>query len=347
MTTTLKLNSLNFAFGQQSVLNNISLSVKTGQIGCLLGPSGCGKSTLLRLIAGFEQPQSGEIHIVNQMVAGTNLTIPPQNREVGMLFQDLALFPHLTVSQNIAFGLHQLNKTEQKHRVNELLSLCRLEGFQARYPHQLSGGQSQRVALARAMAPKPKLILLDEPFSSVETGLQNDLVHEVKSMLQADQSTALWVTHSLEEAFGIADQMGVMLDGKLLQWSLPNELYDKPAHPDVIHFLKNANLVSGTINSLGEIETHLGNFKLNNDANFKVNEQAQVGLNKRIFHISKNKKPNASVTKVVYQGGQYILSLKLFEGDIIECYVPNSIHIGSNVCVDVDEVTELTGFPIS
>ena len=160
MTTTLELNSLAFAYGQQSVLSNINLSVKTGQIGCLLGPSGCGKSTLLRLIAGFEQPLSGEIHIVNKKVASPDLSISPQNREVGMLFQDLALFPHLTVSQNIAFGLHQLNKTQQQQRVNDLLTLCRLSGFQARYPHQLSGGQCQRVALARAMAPKPKLLSL-------------------------------------------------------------------------------------------------------------------------------------------------------------------------------------------
>ncbi|MCL4150341.1 UNVERIFIED_CONTAM: hypothetical protein GTU68_009102 [Idotea baltica] len=162
MTTTLKLQSVGFDYGQQAVLNDITLTVESGQIGCLLGASGCGKSTLLRLIAGFEKPLSGTIHI--------------EHRQVGMLFQDLALFPHLTVTQNIAFGLHQLNHAKQQKRVNELLELCRLVAFKSRYPHQLSGGQCQRVALARAMAPKPKLILLDEPFSSVETGLQSELL---------------------------------------------------------------------------------------------------------------------------------------------------------------------------
>ncbi|WP_267175478.1 ABC transporter ATP-binding protein [Marinicella marina] len=340
----LNLNSVAFSYGHQSVLDDISLNIETGQIACLLGPSGCGKSTLLRLIAGFEQPQNGEIRIAAKLVANNSHSIAPQNRQVGMLFQDLALFPHLSVTQNIAFGLHQLSQSEQQHRVDELLQLCRLQAFKSRYPHQLSGGQKQRVALARAMAPKPNLILLDEPFSSVETGLQSELVHEVKSMLQADQSTALWVTHSLDEAFAVADQMGVILGGKLLQWAKPQELYDQPAHPDVISFLNHANLISGDIKQDGSIETPLGCFVLNNQADFKTQDCAQIGVQKRQIHIHPAGTPNATIIQSVYQGGQYVLTAVLNNKDSIQLFHPSPVESGSQVHLKIEHESNFRGF---
>ncbi len=333
MTTTLKLNSIAFTYEHQPVLNDISLTVKTGQIACLLGPSGCGKSTLLRLIAGFEKPQAGEIYIADHLVANQQQATSPQNRQVGMLFQDLALFPHLTVAENITFGLHKLNKNKQQQRVDELLELCCLQAFSSRYPHQLSGGQCQRVALARAMAPRPKLILLDEPFSSVETGLQSQLVHEVKTMLQADNSTALWVTHSLDEAFAVADQMGVMLGGQLLQWSKPNKLYENPEHPDVIRFLNHANLISCQINENGQSESSLGQFELENHQQFKHGDQVKTGINKRSIYINESEAFNATVINSVYQGGQYLVVATLSNGDAVEFFNQDNIETGHRICL--------------
>jgi iron(III) transport system ATP-binding protein len=318
MNPTLKLQSIAFAYAQRAVLHDISLTVKRGEIACLLGPSGCGKSTLLRLIAGFEQPTAGQLEINNQCVFNAQQNTPPQNRHVGMLFQDLALFPHLTVAENIAFGIQNQSKKHQTQRTNDLLQLCRLAAFKQRYPHQLSGGQRQRVALARAMAPKPQLILLDEPFSSVETGLQSELVHEVKTMLQADNSTALWVTHSLDEAFAVADQIGVMLEGQLLQWADPAELYQNPAHPDVVRFLNHANLITGQLVDDGLLNTAVGLIRLSNSSQFTAGQQVQVAVAKDQLIQQADLGSNAVITGCVYQGGYYIISSTLADGSSIK-----------------------------
>lgn len=344
---TLKLNALSFDFDQQKVLKDINLVIESGQIGCLLGPSGCGKSTLLRLIAGFEQPKSGEILIGNECVADSQQMQAPQHRQVGMLFQDLALFPHLNITDNIAFGLHQLDKSEQSQRVNELLDLCRLQEFKSRYPHQLSGGQRQRVALARAMAPRPKLILLDEPFSSVETGLQSELAQDVRSMLKADNSTALWVTHSLDEAFAVSDQMGVILNGQLLQWSSPLDLYDNPSDPDVIQFLNHAVLVTGQLTTDGLIETQLGHFKLSNPEQFNLNDLLQIGIKKKHLQVNSSGAKNATISNAVYQGGQYLLTASMNNGDVIQCHHPESHQLNKQVNVGVNRERIYQGFKIS
>lgn len=344
MTTTLNLKSVAFAYGQQPILKDISFTIEAGQIACLLGPSGCGKSTLLRLIAGFEQPASGSIQIGKQLVADGTQSISPQNRQVGMLFQDLALFPHLNVSENIAFGLHQHDKHKQQQRVDELLELCRLQAFKTRYPHQLSGGQCQRVALARAMAPKPKLILLDEPFSSVETGLQSELVHEVKTMLQADDSTALWVTHSLDEAFAVADQMGVMLGGKLLQWSTPADLYNNPANADVVRFLNHANLVSGVITGDRKINTQLGLFDLNEGSENTIGNTLQLVINKQNIILNEGGQNNATVDNAVYQGGQYLVTALLGNNDRIQFHHHTPLKSNQAISLTINHTEPLQSF---
>ncbi|VAW44041.1 hypothetical protein MNBD_GAMMA02-875 [hydrothermal vent metagenome] len=344
MNQTLKLQSIDFAYDQHTVLNGISLTVNRGEIACLLGPSGCGKSTLLRLIAGFEQPTAGLIEINNQCVANAKQNTPPQQRQVGMLFQDLALFPHLTVAQNIAFGLQNQTQNQQNQRVNDLLLLCRLEAFKQRYPHQLSGGQCQRVALARAMAPKPQLILLDEPFSSVETGLQSELVHEVKTMLQTDDSTVLWVTHSLEEAFAVADQIGVILDGQLLQWASPTDLYKNPAHPDVVCFLNHANLITGKFRDDGRLKTPIGLFQLSNSDDFTVGQEAQVAIQKTQLTINLSSANNAVIAACVYQGGYYVITSILDDGSQVKHHSDVSLTPGMAICIQSNTEKFHTGF---
>ena len=344
MTTALELNSITFGYSHKLLLNDISLAIETGQIGCLLGPSGCGKSTLLRLIAGFEKPQSGTIKIADLLVASSKHTTPPQDRQVGMLFQDLALFPHLTVADNIAYGLHGTQASIREQRIKELLELCRLSGFENRYPHQISGGQRQRVALARAMAPKPRLILLDEPFSSVESGLQTELIQEVKTMLKANQSTALWVTHSLDEAFAVADQMGVVLGGQLLQWDKPQTLFDQPASPAVIQFLKNAFMITAQCISAGQVTTSLGQFSLTNPQSFKSGESLLLAIPKKHLRLVSNQKPNARIETAVYQGGHFRLTATINQQDLIQWHHPEPLNPGAEVTLAVDPQNSFKGF---
>ncbi|MCU0568258.1 MAG: ABC transporter ATP-binding protein [Oculatellaceae cyanobacterium Prado106] len=227
----------------------VSLSLKQGDLLALLGPSGCGKTTLLRLIAGFEQPQSGTIAIAQQPVAGSGQWVPPEKRGIGMVFQDYALFPHLTVAQNIAFGLHKRQKASQKptqwiqQRVEETLHLVGLSQLESRYPHQLSGGQQQRVALARALAPYPLLVLLDEPLSNLDVQVRLRLRQELRTILKAAGTSAILVTHDQEEALSIADRVAVMRQGHIEQEGTPEALYAHPTSPFVAEFVAQANLL--------------------------------------------------------------------------------------------------------
>ena len=224
----LVIEQLALSYGQQQVLQQVSLQLASGQLGCLLGPSGSGKSSLLRAIAGFEQADSGQISLAGQLLSASGHHLPPQHRQVGMVFQDFALFPHLTVADNIAFGLAGQSKLQQQQRVTALLALVGLSALANRYPHQLSGGQQQRVALARALAPKPRLLLLDEPFSGLDADLRQQLAADVAAILRAEQISALLVTHDQQEAFALADQIGVLSGGRLLQWDTPLKLYQQP-----------------------------------------------------------------------------------------------------------------------
>ncbi|WP_053845847.1 ABC transporter ATP-binding protein [Paracidovorax avenae] len=221
----------------QAAVRGATLGLAAGEIGVLIGPSGCGKTTLLRAVAGLEPVAAGEIRLEGERVGGAGRSVPPEQRRIGMVFQDYALFPHLTVGRNVAFGIHRLPKAEQTARVDEVLRLVGLEGSASRYPHELSGGQQQRVALARALAPRPRLMLLDEPFSNLDVDLRERLAHEVRGILKAAGATALFVTHDQLEAFAIGDRIGVMESGTLHQWDDAYALYHRPATRFVADFI--------------------------------------------------------------------------------------------------------------
>src|SRR5690554_2898906 len=227
---------MHISFGAQHIVRGVSVTLEQGEIGCLLGPSGCGKTTLLRAIAGFQNLQSGSIQIDSDNVSTNNFTLPAEKRGVGMVFQDFALFPHLNVADNISFGMRKASTAERRQRVDELLDRVGLPGYHKRFPHELSGGQQQRIALARALAPKPGLLLLDEPFSSLDAELRERLAVEVRELLKKEGITALLVTHDQQEAFAMADKAGVMYQGELLQWDTPYQLYHQPRHQLVADF---------------------------------------------------------------------------------------------------------------
>lgn len=233
----LVLSGISLAYEARPVLSDISLSLPAEEIGCLMGASGSGKSTLLRAIAGFETPSAGAITLHGRCLQDDAVRVPAHQRGISMVFQDHALFPHLTVHGNIAFGLQRLDAAQRKQRVQELLEMIGLTGLDKRFPHELSGGQQQRVALARALAPKPGLLLLDEPFASLDTELRKRLAVDVRSWLKANGTSALLVTHDRLEAFTFADRVGVLAEGRLHQWDTPYRLHHKPVSRLVADFM--------------------------------------------------------------------------------------------------------------
>jgi len=237
MQCPLELQQVHVAYGETRVVRGVSLLLGAGEIGCLLGPSGCGKTTLLRAIAGFEPVRQGRILIRGEEVSTAGYTRVPEKRGIGMVFQDFALFPHLSVARNIEFGIAHLPARRRRMRVDELLRLVALPNIGGCYPHELSGGQQQRVALIRALAPKPALLLLDEPFSSMDVDLRESLAREVRQILRRERTSALLVTHDQSEAFAMADRIAVMQNGSIRQWDSAYNLYHKPADRFIAGFI--------------------------------------------------------------------------------------------------------------
>ena len=238
--------------GAHVAVDGLSLALAAGEIGCLLGPSGCGKTTVLRAIAGFEPLRAGTIAIAGVEVARAGWSLAPERRRVGMMFQDYALFPHLDVAGNVGFGLRGQPRAARSERIDAVLALVGLAGLGGRWPHELSGGQQQRVALARALAPKPALLLLDEPFASLDVDTRQRLAAELRVLLKAGGSTALVVTHDQAEAFAIADRIGVMAAGRLLQWGSADALYRRPADRGVARFIGRGALLPGAVVGRGD-----------------------------------------------------------------------------------------------
>lgn len=239
----LKVESISFEYSQNSILSDVSFILNKGEIGVILGPSGCGKTTLLRIIAGLEKIQKGKILINQQIVNSPSAFIPPQARKIAYVFQDYALFPHMTVSQNILFGVTNQNQSSQQEVLKNMLSLFQLESEINKYPHQLSGGQQQRVAIARSLAAMPEILLLDEPFSNLDVNMREEIIFELKEIFKTLKITALFVTHDIGEAFSMADKMGVLQNGVLLQWDTPFEIFYRPQSKLIVSTLQSGNIL--------------------------------------------------------------------------------------------------------
>lgn len=263
LQTAVQVEHLHKSFGRFAAIRDVSLWVQEGEILGLLGPSGCGKTTLLRLIAGLDTPDTGEIRVGDRCVAAANVFVPPEQRSLGMVFQDFALFPHLTVAENIAFGLQQqgLSKQQIQERVAAVLALVQLADLKKRYPHELSGGQQQRVALARAIAPQPAVILLDEPLSNLDAQVRLQLREELRRILKGTGTTAIFVTHDQEEALSLSDRLAVMGEGKIEQVGTPEEIYCCPASRFVAGFISQANFLPACAEG-SQVLTDVGVFPL-------------------------------------------------------------------------------------
>ena len=252
------IKDLAYQYNATQVLSELNLNVEQDEIVCLLGASGCGKTTTLKAIAGILQPEQGYMSIDSKVVNDSGLFVAPEKRNIGMMFQDYALFPHLTVSDNIAFGLSNMSKAQKRERVDEMLSLVKLDGCAQRYPHQLSGGQQQRVAIARALAYKPSLLLLDEPFSNIDTQVRFELIADIRRIIKVQQVSAVFVTHSKEEAFAFADTLAVMHGGKIAQQGSPEQLFSQPNSKVVAEFLGTGIYLTAKVLTPTEYETAFG-----------------------------------------------------------------------------------------
>ena len=266
-TQLLTVNAITkgFTANQVPIVKNISFSVYPGEIFAILGPSGCGKTTTLRLIAGFEKADTGTIAMEKRLLANGKIHLPPESRGIGFVFQDYALFPHKNVIENVAFGLRKASKRTKRERALEVLRMVGLTGLQKRLPHHLSGGEQQRVALARAIIARPKLLLLDEPFSSLDPGLRQSTREEVRTLLKAEGISAILVTHAQEEAFSFADRLGVMNDGALEQIDTPEVIYRYPKTAYVAAFIGQTNFIHAYVKN-GVAQTQFGRVKVDGEA---------------------------------------------------------------------------------
>lgn len=323
----LQLNRIRQRYDEGHVLNDLSLTLNAGEIGCLLGPSGCGKTTALRCIAGFESVSSGEILIDGRCVSSAGSSVPPEKRQIGMVFQDYALFPHLDVAANVGFGLHPLPRNERKQRVADWLKIVRLDTAARKYPHELSGGQQQRVALARALAPQPALLLLDEPFSNLDVALREHLSLEVRDILKAQHITAILVTHDQAEAFAIADTIGVMFDGSIEQWDTAFNLYHSPATRSVADFIGQGMFLPGTVVDAQRIETELG--ILNGTIGGKITPDSTAGdrvdvlMRPDDIGHDDTSAQRASIVHKAFKGAEILYTLQLASGRTVLSLVPS------------------------
>ena len=320
----LQLNQVECRYGDQVIVKDINFSLNQGDSACLLGASGCGKTTLLRAIAGLEPIFDGSIQIHGQECSNAHYLMPPEKRGLGLVFQDHALFPHLTIFDNVAFGLRGMKRDQRTARVHECLEMVGLADMGQRYPHQLSGGQQQRIALARTIAPKPKLVLLDEPFSSLDTHLRRSLARELKEVLASQNIAHLLVTHDQQEAFAMSDYIGVMHEGKLLQWDSPYNLYHKPQDAQIAAFIGEGYFIAGKIcDKTDTVSTVLGDFSIANGTHFTAEQDVLVLMRPDDLKPNQDSKHRAKVSHKVFKGAIIEYELELPNNERLKAVFPS------------------------
>jgi len=348
----LRVDDLHVAFREGAreirVLDGLAFRLQPGEIGCLLGASGCGKTTALRTIAGFVRPDRGSVHIGSRCVASPRAWVEPEQRGVGVVFQDYALFPHLDVAANVAFGLRALPAAERGVRVAAMLELVGLPGIARRFPHELSGGQQQRVALARALAPSPAILLLDEPFSNLDPDLRERLALDLREILERHGTTALLVTHDQYEAFALADRVGVMDAGRIQQWDTPYRLYHQPATRQVADFVGLGAFLPGRLEhrdgntfvhlELGTLPIHARTDQAIAGASANLHGEVTVLLRPDDVVHDDASPMQAEVVRKAFRGAQFLYTLRLASGQTLLALVPSHHNhaVGERIGVRFD-----------
>lgn len=347
MEMQLEVKQVAVAYDDCTVIKDINFSLQPGEIGCLLGPSGCGKTSLLRAIAGFEPLLHGEICLHGKTVSVPGKSVATEQRRVGMVFQDFALFPHLNVEKNISFGLKHLTAKQRDERVDELLKLVGLADLKNSYPHELSGGQQQRIALIRAMAPRPNILLMDEPFSSMDAELREQLAREVRELLKRDGITAILVTHDQLEAFALADVIAVLGNGELHQCGSGYQIYHNPADRFVADFIGQGVMLPGKVIDDKQVETEMGVFKGKLPEDCHSGQQVEVLLRPDDVIHDDDSDTELEVIAKVFRGAEYLYTLALPSGQAILCLVQShhNHRIGERIGIKLG-VDDLAVFPI-
>ncbi|WP_394205064.1 ABC transporter ATP-binding protein [Shewanella waksmanii] len=311
--STLTISKVSSDYQSQRVLTELSLEVEKGEIAALLGPSGCGKTTLLRAIAGLQAVSEGEIYINGELVSSPDVHRPSEQRGIGMIFQDYALFPHLTVAENVLFGVKGLDNTAKQARLNEMLSLVKLEGLGERYPHELSGGQQQRVSIARSLAYEPELLLLDEPFSNIDAKVRSEMMLEIRQILKARGVSAIFVTHSKDEAFVFADKLALFKDGAIVQYGTAEALYSDPCDRYVADFLGSGNYIPASVSDNYQVDTPLGVLTSTKLLAHPVNYEGQLLLRPQQIEIEANECGQGVIVERRFLGNICHYQVKLAE----------------------------------
>ncbi|MAH73938.1 MAG: iron ABC transporter ATP-binding protein [Porticoccaceae bacterium] len=324
MNEQLVLNGVSIEYPDTNAVTDVSFALPRGEIGCLLGPSGSGKTSLLRAIAGFEPIRDGEIKLRESIISTPTFRKPPEHRSVGMVFQDFALFPHLTVQQNIGFGLIQTNKEQKAIRVREMLELISLHPLAQRYPHELSGGQQQRVALARALAPDPEILLLDEPFSNLDSVRRSQLAAKVRALLKRRKITALMVTHDQDEAFAMSDRIVLLDQGRVAQIGSPRDLYRYPESLFAADFIGAGNLINLEIDAAGILLNGWGKLSSQQWPE-KIEGRIKLLIRPDLVVFDKTKGHPLHIVEKLFQGANYLYHLATADGQTVSCLAPNDV----------------------
>ena len=343
----LEITNLGVSLSGQQILDQLSVSVEKGEIISILGPSGCGKTTLLRTIAGFQSHESGEIKLQSRRLSGAGEFIPVEQRKLGMVFQDFALFPHLSVRQNICFGIQNRPESEQQQKLEELSNLLDMKAFIDQHPHQLSGGQQQRVAIARAMAAEPELLLLDEPFSNMDVELREQLARELRLVLNEANMTVIMVSHNHLEAFAMADKIGIMRSGKLLQFDNAYNLYHQPANEFIAEFVGEGVLINAESLGQGKIDCGLGQLQLGQQEQWPVGVKLKLLIRPDDVIHDDQSAHKAMVVERIFRGAEFLYSLELETGETISCLVPSHHNHPVNSPIGIRcEIEHLVIFPV-
>lgn len=340
----LELNKISVSYKDQPVVHDIDLQIKEGEIACLLGPSGCGKTTLLNTIAGFVKPSSGSLSLDGKTISDSGHVTPPQQRNIGMVFQDHALFPHLTIRDNIHFGIR--NQQGSEAIVETLIDQVGLQGLSQRYPHELSGGQQQRVALARSLAARPKLLLLDEPFSNLDNDLRKRLTVELRDLLKQQGITALMVTHDQQDAFAFSDKTGVLAEGRLQQWDSAYSLYHEPATEFVARFIGEGSFIDGHMIAEKTVVTDFGEITGDTVTADLTGSDVKVMVRPDDVVLSPDAPLRFEVTRKAFRGAYILYTLQVPQGETILSLLPSHeyFEIGDELGVRID-ADHLVVFP--
>lgn len=334
----LHLKDVTIAIDGHPIVKNIGFQVRSGRIACLLGPSGCGKTTILRAIAGFQAIQAGRIQLGDDLINDKHRTIAPERRRIGMVFQDFALFPHLSLADNIGFGIRRLARPQRRERIAQLLELVDLQGYEGRYPHEISGGQQQRIALARALAPRPRLLLMDEPFSSMDSDLRESLARDVREILHQEQVSAILVTHDQFEAFAMSDEIGLLRDGELVQWDSGYNLYHRPASRFVAGFIGQGVLLDARVHGPTEIDTPLGIIKGHIPEECRTGCPVKVLIRPDDIQHDDDSPMTATVLERAFRGAEFLYTLELADGSRVLSLVPShhDHRIGERIGISLE-----------